>query len=95
MIPTGNTGASTFTINGLRALNIIKGGGAALSGGEMFAHKPYTFLYDGADIKLEFPETAGGIGEVGPLNNAVAVKTASYSLADTDKGRSSVNLARS
>ena len=84
VIPTGNTGASTFTINGLRALNIIKGGGAALSGGEMFAHKPYTFLYDGADIKLEFPETAGGIGGVGPLNNAVAVKTASYSLADTD-----------
>lgn len=48
----GNSGPSTININGLGAKSLVKFGGAALTGGEIFANQILTIAYDGTNFQI-------------------------------------------
>lgn len=78
-----NTGASTFSVNGLTATPILKGGGTALSSGDIPADSIVGVMYDGSDFKMIGFVAAPALPSVG----ATGTHVRPYSITVDAQGR--------
>lgn len=64
LFPADNTGASSFNINSIGAIPIVKGVSTALIAGDIKAGKAYRLFYDGTNFQISISGAAGSTGDV-------------------------------